>query len=155
MDQLCSTVLYLSLPSVNGIHPVYVQNSLESKRVSLIGGLDSLLEYGTGICRTELADWNVGLEHHKQKLLTYVHCKNERVNVLGLSQLQLNYAVEFRNECPYTDCLWYLVAGISKDLFYLAQVTCTTIASYSHLWATVTEKSRCSTHPLKLNKCLS
>ena len=49
------------------------------------------LEYGTGICGTELADWNVGLEHHKQKLLTYVHCKNERVNVLGLSQLQLHY----------------------------------------------------------------
>ena len=66
--------------SVNVLTQILIRVSQPTSGwVSLIGGLDSSLEYGTGTW-----DWNVGLEHRKQKLLTYT-AKNKR-------QLQLLHA---------------------------------------------------------------
>ena len=58
----------------------------------------------------------------------HYHTVNERVvlNQLGLSQLQLHYQTKqilLQDELKFkmnavTDCLWYLVPGICKDLFY-------------------------------------
>ena len=46
-----------------------------------------------------------------------------------------------KEENAFTNCLWYLLPGIliSKDLFYIAQVTCTR-TSYPHLWKVQTSQ---------------